>query len=246
MNDPVKFLFDDSFDIDEKAAKKRELEAITNRLRAEFEIELEQAKEQAFSEGFQEGEKKAMNSNEVALKHSTEELNQTNSKLVKALEILLDSSDTMMEAYKQRAREYREYALQLSLAVSKRIAGKLVELQPHGSLEKMFRETINYLDDELRVSVSVPHDLVQESQERMQAIADEHGYSGRIIIVDDKTVKQGDWKIEWSSGGITRDGQEIDALIEDTVKRFLEGVDVKLFGEPPVQDNENWQRDGDA
>ncbi len=246
MNEPVKFLFDDNFDEDEAAVRKRELDAIKNEIRAEFEVELVQAKKTAFDKGFLEGEKKAMSSNEVALINSTEELNVTNSKLVKALEILLDSSDTMMEAYKQRAREYRETAFHLSIEVAKKIAGDLVRMQPLDGLEKVFKDTINYLDDELRVSVSVPHDLVEISQERMQAIADEQGYSGHIIVTQDDGIQQGDWKIEWSSGGIIRGGQNIDGLIEDIVKRYLEGVEVKLFGELPEQKGEVWQRDGDA
>lgn len=238
MNDPVKFLFDDNFDEDEDAARKRELAAIRKSIRDEFEVELEQVRKDAFEEGFAEGEKKAMSSNEVALISSTEELNVTNSKLVKALEILLDSSDTMMEAYKQRTREYREHALMLSTGVARKVAGGLVQMQPVDNLEKVFRETLNYLDDELRVSVSVPSDLVEVSQEHIQSIADEHGYSGRILVMQDDDVQQGDWKIEWSTGGIIRNGQEIDVLIEDTVKRYLDGVDVKLFGEFPEQQGE--------
>ena len=73
------------------------------------------------------------------------------------------------------------------------------------------------------VVVRVNDALYELAQEKLAAIARQTGFDGRLLIMAEPDIAIGDCRIEWADGGMMRDRAAADALIGETVKRFVEG-----------------------
>jgi flagellar assembly protein FliH len=55
-------------------------------------------------------------------------------------------------------------------------------------------------------------------------MAHERGMSGRIILLGQSDIAEGDCVIEWADGGVARDSKEIEKEISAIVSRYVESL----------------------
>lgn len=228
MTTPVKFLFGEDFEQDEKAEEEAAQKLVLEELRADFDAELIQEKQKSYDEGFQAGEIKQQEANEVALKKSNEDLQRTLEALNQNIVQLIRNSEQMRLRFEERLTEYRNQSVRLALDAAEKISGSLIEERPVADLEHAFREILNFIETELRVSVFLPEELIQEAEPRIEKVAAEQGHQGRINLLSDSSLKNGDWKIEWGAGGVVHNHDHIVAMLEDALQRYMTGVKVTL------------------
>ncbi len=122
-------------------------------------------------------------------------------------------------------------ATALSLAIARKIAPELVRSNPVAEIEAMIGECLRQLIDEPRVVVRAPDELLDELKTRLDAVAESCGYEGRIVLLGDETLSDGDCRVEWADGGAERDTAATWRDLETAIDRLLTAP-----AETPVDD----------
>jgi flagellar assembly protein FliH len=112
-------------------------------------------------------------------------------------------------------------ALRFALAFATRLSGTLVERQPLVPIEEAAQRIFDDLRGAPHVAVRVSADLVEPTRDRLQAIARDKGYEGRLIILGEPDILPGDVRIEWADGGIVRNGAAAADVLSLAVEQAL-------------------------
>jgi flagellar assembly protein FliH len=82
--------------------------------------------------------------------------------------------------------------------------------------------------DCFRHLVSTPHlvvrindQLYDAARERIEAMAKQSGFQGRLVILAEPDIATGDCKIEWADGGVVLERAAIEAKINELVGRYM-------------------------
>ncbi len=145
-----------------------------------------------------------------AARAAADALKQVNAKL-QALHARLD----------QESEALREDAARLAMAAARAIAGAALEQYGADTIEACLKEALSDLRSEPRIAVRVAPPLADTIAERLYAFADQEGLDGAIVVRADEEVGLGDCVLEWRAGAIERTASEIEARIEETVRKWL-------------------------
>ena len=193
-----KFTFDTEFrsegDVVSKAARARQKKTMTTE---EIEAMLAQAETQG---------------TEAAQVRSLENINQTIAALVISLRATLDQSHAEIE-------RVREEATQLAFAAAKRIAPAALAALPAGDVEAALREAMHQAIGEPRITLRASAEVIAALENKVNDIAHEEGYEGRVMIAADVTIKGADCRIEWRGGGSERSEAAIEAALDALIER---------------------------
>jgi flagellar assembly protein FliH len=122
--------------------------------------------------------------------------------------------DDKMEALRNEAAE-------MALAMARKIAGAALAALPSGEVENMLRQAMHLAVGEPRLTLMAAPVVAQALEPRIQAIAREEGYDGRVAIAADPRLTGGDCRIEWRGGGAERSEQAVEeALAALLAQRF--------------------------
>ena len=195
-NVATKFTFDTEFAGSENrptpAARARQKQTLTNE-----EVEILQAR--ARSEG-----------ESAAAVRATQALDRTVAALTIAVRAALDTSHAEIEAVRAEACE-------LALAMAKRIAPAALAALPAGDVEIALRQAMHQAIGEPRITLRAAPVVIETLQARLDDIAHEEGYDGRVMIAADSAMTGADCRIEWRGGGAERR----EAVIEEALTALI-------------------------
>ena len=103
------------------------------------------------------------------------------------------------------------------MAIAKKILPEFAARNGLSEIEGLLTETIREMAREPRLVVRVAEAQFDAIDERVQAIATQLAYAGKMIVLADATVAAGDCRIEWADGGVERDTQATLDTIEQTI-----------------------------
>ena len=63
--------------------------------------------------------------------------------------------------------------------------------------------------------------LYDETRERVEKLAHQSGFEGKLVILSSPDIETGDCKIEWADGGMMLERAVIDAKINELVGRYM-------------------------
>ena len=193
-----KFTFDTEFrsegDVVSKAARARQKKTMTTE-------EIETMCAEAETQGTQ-----------AAQVRTAENINQTIAALVISLRATLDQSHAEIE-------RVREEAALLAFAAAKRIAPAALAALPAGDVEAALREAMHQAIGEPRITLRASAEVIAALEARVNDIAHEEGYEGRVMIAADASVKGADCRIEWRGGGSERSEAAIEAALDALIER---------------------------
>ncbi len=66
-----------------------------------------------------------------------------------------------------------------------------------------------------------PTGSTSAAREKLEKISRESGFEGRLVLLAEPEMADGDCRIEWADGGLTRDRAAARALVAETVQRFV-------------------------
>jgi len=194
----AKFTFDTEFrgpsDVASDAARARQKKTLTVE-----EIETMRASAQA--EGTQ-----------AASVLAAENIERTAAMLVTALRAALDRSHDEIETV-------RAEAASLALAAAKKIAPAALAALPAGDVENALREAMHQAIGEPRITLRAAPDVIAALEGKVEAIAHEEGYDGRVILATDPAITNADCRIEWRGGGSERSEAAIEAALDALIAR---------------------------
>jgi len=198
MTAPSKFMFDLDF-----AAPK-----VANTIPlADHQAQLTEAETRGYGKGFIAGQQEAEAQTARRLAQTLERINQTLATIVGGL----NTVESRLEAE----------AVEVATAVARKLAAELVARDPLVEIETLVRDCFRQLSATPHVVVRVSEDLYPHILEKLDIIANESGFQGRLVVLAEPDIREGDCRIEWADGGVTRDSARTEAAIAENVGRFV-------------------------
>lgn len=85
----------------------------------------------------------------------------------------------------------------------------------------MLRDCLTHLNREPHIVLRVAESIVEQLKSVVDHMAMERGLSGRIILLGQTDVAEGDCVVEWADGGVVRSRAEIEKELAEIVDRYI-------------------------
>lgn len=211
MAEAARYFFDRTFEAPVRGSNSRKRTA-PRRSQEECDCMMAEARRAAFEEGVAETLK--------GLEAETRD--QVNA--------LLQSAQQLLGKVEHECNAIRNNAITLATTTAIRLAEELTERMPVANLEALFAEALEHIGDTPHITLSVNDALAGNVRKAVSSIADERGFTGKIVVIGDPETKIGDCSLQWADGGIELEQDKIRNAISAIVKRHLEKMD---SGAPP-------------
>jgi flagellar assembly protein FliH len=181
-----------------------------------FEEDVQQARDQGYSAGHAAGHADGL---EAGRQDAQAQADQA---LADALDRVAGGLDQVAgnlgAAEERRDRE----ALQVAVKLVEKLFPALDRRYGLKEIEALISDSLNRLREQPRVVVRVAPNRLEALQERIEALAAKAGYEGKVMVISDAELPDGDVRVEWAEGGAERDTErlwrEIDAAITRTIE----------------------------
>ncbi len=198
---PVRFLFDRDFG----AAPSKAAPTAAAVPLAAHEAALAEAEASGYRRGEADGRRAAREA-EAA-------------RLVAAIEALGGRLAEALAASEARAEAIERDAVSLALAFARKLAGAAARRFPLAEIEAAAEVCFAELRQAPHLAVRVAPDFVEAVRAELAAIAQERGFAGRLVVLGDPDVAEGDARLEWADGGVIRDAAAVERAVEDAIER---------------------------
>lgn len=188
-----KFLFDTN-DFD-KPAPAPEKSAVTY-----TEDQLMLAKSQAYAQGKQDAAAEAREAQEI----------QTH----RLLETLIGQLERLIAAEDRREIENMSAATKLAMRVTHKLLPQMAERFSLPEIERVILASLDVRKDEQRIAVMVPPQHMEALRARIDRLALERGFAGKLILIAEDNLGPSDCRVEWADGGAERLYERLFAQIE--------------------------------
>ena len=119
----------------------------------------------------------------------------------------------------------RDEAARLALAMARKIAPAALAALPSGDVEIALRQAMHQAIAEPRITLRAAPAVIQALEPRLNDIAHEEGYDGRVLFAADPAMTGADCRIEWRGGGAERSEQIIEEALSALIAhRFSHNV----------------------
>lgn len=215
MNAPAKYLFDLDF---APAAK-----APTTISLAEHKVLVGEAETRGYRNGFQAAE--------------TEMKAETARRLAVALEQVGEMLTIMGQGLRGIEARLEAEAVDVARTVASKLAPALIAREPLAEINALAVDAFRQLLASPHVVVRVSDKIHDAAREKMEEISRQAGFEGRLVMLGEPDIAEGDCRIEWADGGIIRDRAATESVIAETVNRFIaarrKAADEHLKGTEP-------------
>jgi flagellar assembly protein FliH len=168
---------------------------------------VKEAEERAFAQGFAEGRRKAAS--------------DADAQLSAAMRRLADAAVALLAGLDAHQARLEEEALAFGAALGRKLAGSALRMQPLEAMMEAVSASFQHLRGVPHLVLRVNDGLVEPVQTRVQAMARERGYEGRLVVMGDPDIAPGDGRIEWADGGVVRDQARIEAAVDQALQGSL-------------------------
>lgn len=112
-------------------------------------------------------------------------------------------------------------SIELAHLSARKIAGVLVERGPGRLVAETVINALPLVIGEARIVVRLAEPLVEHIKSRMDEMALEAGFTGKVVLLGDERIAPGDCRIEWANGGIERRADAVKDDIARTIRACL-------------------------
>jgi flagellar assembly protein FliH len=200
MAAPAKFLFDNDFSAPDKAREK----AATA---AEIAQKVAAAEARAYQDGFNAGQREAKAESDRRVALALEEIGIG----VKGIAARFASVETKMETE----------AVDVAVAVARKLCSDLIAAEPLAEITALVRDCFSHLVSTPHLVVRINDSLYDSAREKIERLAKQSGFEGRLVILAEPEIATGDCRIEWADGGVVLERGAIAAKIDELVGRYI-------------------------
>ena len=118
-----------------------------------------------------------------------------------------------------QVEDLRREAASLAFVAAKKLAGEAVAALPEADVEAALREAIHQAIAEPRIVLRAAPNVVAALKDKLDELAQETGYEGRIVASPESGMKVGDCRSEWRGGGAERSMDQLEEAIGEVVAR---------------------------
>jgi flagellar assembly protein FliH len=204
MAAPAKFLFDVDFAAPDKGREKAPTPAeIAERIAA--------AEARAYRAGYDAAQHEAKVESDRRAALALEEI----ALAIKGIATRFSGIETRMETE----------AVDVAVAVARKLCTELIAREPLGEITGLVGDCFSHLVSTPHLVVRINDALYDAARERIERIATQSGFEGRLVILAEPTIPTGDCRIEWADGGVVLDRAAIEAKISELVGRYMASRD---------------------
>jgi len=200
MAAPAKFLFDTDFSAPDKA---RERSATA----AEVAQKVAAAEVVAYRQGYDAGQREAKAESDRRVALALEEIKVA----VQGIATRFAGIEAKMETE----------AVDVAVAVARKLCSELIAAEPLGEMDGLIRECFSHLVATPHLVVRINASLYEIARERIELMAKQSGFAGRLVILAEPEIATGDCRIEWADGGVVLERGAIDTKIDELVGRYI-------------------------
>jgi len=204
MAAPAKFLFDMDFGAPDKARER----AATS---AEIAQKIAAAEARAYRDGFDAGQREAKAESDRRAALALEEIGIG----VRSIATGFSGIETRMETE----------AVDVAVAVARKLCSELIAGEPLGEIVGLVSDCFSHLVATPHLVVRINEQLYDAARERIERLAKQSGFEGRLVILAEPEIATGDCKIEWADGGVVLERAAIDGKINELVGRYIASRD---------------------
>jgi flagellar assembly protein FliH len=200
MAAPAKFLFDMDFSAPDKMRER----AATP---SEIAQKIAAAEARAYRNGYDAAlhETKVESDRRAAL--ALEEIGIT----IKGIAARFAGIETRMETE----------AVDVAVAVARKLCSELIAREPLGEITSLVSDCFAQLVSTPHLVVRINDSLYEAAQQRIEKLAKQSGFEGRLVVLAEPEIETGDCRIEWADGGVVLERAAIDAKIDELVGRYI-------------------------
>jgi flagellar assembly protein FliH len=199
MAAPAKFLFDTDFGAPDKSRERATAAEIAQKVAA--------AEQRAYRDGFDAGQREAKAESDRRSALALEEIKVG----IQGIAARFAGIETRMETE----------AVDVAVAVARKLCGELVAAEPLAEIEGLVRDCFSHLVSTPHLVVRINASLYDAARERIERLAKQCGFEGRLVILAEPEIATGDCRIEWADGGVVLERAAIDAKIDELVGRYV-------------------------
>jgi flagellar assembly protein FliH len=120
-----------------------------------------------------------------------------------------------------QVEELRREAAQLALVCARKLASEAVAALPQADVEAALYEAIHQAITEPRIVLRAAPNVIAAIKDKLEDLARDSGYEGRVVASPEPGMNDGDCRIEWRGGGAERSMDHLaDAIGEVIARRF--------------------------
>lgn len=112
-------------------------------------------------------------------------------------------------------------AIDVAHAIATQLAPALIARQPLGEIEALVLDVLSHVRAAPHVAVRVSPEMAERAGKRLKKIAEERGFSSRLVILPEPSLKHDDCLVEWADGGVSRDATAIAQRISQAIENYL-------------------------
>ena len=139
---------------------------------------------------------------EAAGRHAT--MQSLEHRLVRAAEAIAASLPQVLQDRERAAEAFSHEAARIAHALVRRLLPDLTQRYGLGEIEAVVRESLAKAIDRPQILVRVNAELIDQLKPRLDAIAADLGYQGRLVPLGDAGLGDGDVRCDWGEGGAER------------------------------------------
>ena len=200
MAAPAKFLFDMDFSAPDRM---RERPATP----AEIAQKIAAAEARAYRDGFDAAQREAKAESDRRSALALEEIGIN----IKAIAQRFSSIETRMETE----------AVDVAVAVARKLCSTLIAAEPLGEITGLVKDCFSHLVSTPHLVVRINESLYEAAHERIERMAKQSGFEGRLVILAEPEIGTGDCRIEWADGGVVLERAAIETKIDELVGRYI-------------------------
>jgi len=204
---PQRFLFDQSFDVSRKPAKKANPEDEKPPEPTFSRQELEAARQEGRAEGRLAGMEEAASGMEAVI-----------SQLVASIGEQLPA---LSEAQARANDRLLHDGARLTTTIARKILPTYTAQHGVTELEALITHCLRTLISQPKITVHVDEPYVTAITERLDAAVSASAFDGRFLVEADETMGPSDCRISWPAGGLERCEAEIWREIDEATEKFL-------------------------
>jgi len=126
----------------------------------------------------------------------------------------------VIQSLDQAQTQLRVESVELAIAVARKLAGASLDAFPLAEIEQVVTDCLHKLHREPRLVVRVAATISDDLQAEIHGLADRHGFTGRVVVLPEPSIKGADCRVEWAGGGLERNLEDNLAAIDEAVARW--------------------------
>jgi flagellar assembly protein FliH len=199
MAAPAKFLFDTDFSAPDRARERATAAEVAQKVAA--------AEARAYRDGY-----------DAALREARVESDR---RVALALETIGVAIKGIAAGLSGVERRMETEAVDVAVAVARKLATELVAREPLGEITALVSDCFAQLVSTPHIVVRINDTLYEAAHARIETLAKQSGFAGRLVILAEPEIQTGDCRIEWADGGVVLERGAIEAKISELVGRYI-------------------------